>query len=70
MQRIDWKIIRRLDGLLQGDYRSLFNGYGVDSADLGEYQSGDDIRYIDWNVAARMDTPFLRQYTEEREVTV
>ncbi len=69
LQRIDWKIIRRLDGLLQGDYRSLFYGYGVDLADLREYQPGDDIRYIDWNVTARMDTPYLRQYTEEREVT-
>ncbi len=69
LQRIDWKIIRRLDGLLQGDYRSLFYGYGVDLADIREYQPGDDIRYIDWNVTARMDTPYLRQYTEEREVT-
>jgi uncharacterized protein (DUF58 family) len=69
LQRIDFKIIRRLDGLLQGDYRSLFYGYGVDLADLREYQPGDDIRYIDWNVTARMNTPYLRQYTEEREVT-
>ncbi len=69
LQRIDWKIIRRLDGLLQGDYRSLFYGYGVDLADLREYQPGDDIRYIDWNVTARMDTPYLRQYAEEREIT-
>lgn len=69
MQRLDWKVIRRLDGLLQGDYRSLFYGYGVDFADLREYQHGDDIRYIDWNVTARMDTPYVRQYTEDREIT-
>ena len=69
LQRIDWKIIRRLDGLLQGDYRSLFYGYGVDLADLREYQPGDDIRYMDWNVTARMDTPYIRQYTEERDIT-
>jgi uncharacterized protein (DUF58 family) len=69
LQRIDWKVIRRLDGLLQGDYRSLFYGYGVDFADLREYQPEDDIRYIDWNVTARMDTPYIRQYTEEREIT-
>ena len=62
-------MIRRLDGLLQGDYRSLFYGFGIDFADLREYQPGDDIRYIDWNVTARMDTPYVRQYTEEREVT-
>ena len=52
LQRLDWEVIRRLDGLLQGDYRSLFYGYGVDFADLREYQPEDDIRYIDWNVSA------------------
>jgi uncharacterized protein (DUF58 family) len=69
LQRLDWQVIRRLDGLLQGDYRSLFYGYGVDFADLREYQPGDDIRYIDWNVTARMDTPYIRQYAEDREIT-
>jgi uncharacterized protein (DUF58 family) len=69
LQRLDWQVIRRLDGLLQGDYRSLFYGYGVDFADLREYQPGDDIRYIDWNVTARMDTPYIRQYMEDREIT-
>ena len=67
--RLDWQVIRRLDGLLQGDYRSLFYGYGVDFADLREYQPPDDIRYIDWNVTARMDTPYVRQYVEDREIT-
>ena len=67
--RLDWEVIRRLDGLLQGDYRSLFYGYGVDFADLREYQPEDDIRYIDWNVTARMDTPYIRQYMEDREIT-
>jgi uncharacterized protein (DUF58 family) len=69
LQRLDWQVIRKLDGLLQGDYRSLFYGYGVDFADLREYQPEDDIRYIDWNVTARMDTPYVRQYTEDREIT-
>ncbi|HEY3342032.1 MAG TPA: DUF58 domain-containing protein [Anaerolineae bacterium] len=69
LQRLDWHVIRRLDGLLQGDYRSLFYGYGVDFADLREYQPEDDIRYIDWNVTARMDAPYVRQYTEDREIT-
>jgi len=67
--RLDWQVVRRLDGLLQGDYRTLFYGYGVDFADLREYQPGDDIRYIDWNVTARMDTPYVRQYVEDREIT-
>ena len=67
--RLDWQVIRRLDGLLQGDYRTLFYGFGVDFADLREYQPEDDIRYIDWNVTARMDTPYVRQYSEDRELT-
>jgi uncharacterized protein (DUF58 family) len=67
--RLDWKVIRRLDGLLQGDYRSLLYGYGLDFADLREYQPEDDIRYIDWNVTARMNTPYVRQYVEDREIS-
>ena len=69
LQRLDWQVIRRLDGLLQGDYRSLFYGFGVDFADLREYQPEDDIRYIDWNVTARLNTPYVRQYVEDREIT-
>lgn len=69
LQRLDWQVIRRLDGLLQGDYRTLFRGHGVDFADLREYQPEDDIRYIDWNVTARMDAPYVRQYVEDREIT-
>jgi uncharacterized protein (DUF58 family) len=69
LHRLDWHVIRRLDGLLQGDYRSLFYGYGLDFADLREYQPEDDIRYIDWNVTARMDAPYVRQYVEDREIT-
>ena len=49
--------MRRLDGLLQGDYRTLFRGFGLDLADLREYQPHDDVRHIDWNVTARMQTP-------------
>src|SRR5512134_2102034 len=69
LQRLDWQVIRRLDGLLQGDYRSLFYGQGLDLADLREYQFGDDIRRIDWNVTARLNTPYVRQYIEDREIT-
>ena len=69
LQRLDWQVIRRLDGQLQGDYRSLFYGYGIDFADLREYQPEDDIRYIDWNVTARMNIPYIRQYVEDREIT-
>jgi len=69
LQRLDWTVTRRLDGLLQGDYRILFRGFGLDLADLREYQFTDDVRYIDWNVTARMNTPYVRQYNEDREVT-
>jgi uncharacterized protein (DUF58 family) len=69
LQRVDFKIIRKLDGLLQGDYRSLFYGNGIDFADLREYQPEDDVRFIDWNVTARMDTTYVRKYHEDREIT-
>ena len=69
LQRLDWTVIRRLDGQLQGDYRTLFRGQGVDFADLREYRYGDDVRSIDWNVTARMDTPYVREYVEDREIT-
>lgn len=69
LQRLDWQVIRRLDGLLQGDYHTLFYGPGLDFADLREYQPEDDIRHIDWNVTARLNRPHVRQYYEEREIT-
>jgi len=69
LQRLDWTVIRRLDGFLQGDYRTLFLGFGLDLSDLREYQLSDDVRYIDWNVTARMVTPYVRQYVEDRDIT-
>jgi uncharacterized protein (DUF58 family) len=68
LQRIDWQVIRRLDGLLQGDYRTIFYGAGLDFADLREYQLEDDIRHIDWNVTARTNTLHVREYVEDREI--
>lgn len=69
LRRLEWRIFRRLDGRLQGDYRTLFRGTGVDFTDLREYEPGDDLRHIDWNVTARMDAPYVRQYVEDRELT-
>ena len=69
LRRLDWHVVRKLDGLLQGDYRSLFMGHGFDLAEVREYQPGDDVRYMDWNVTARMNHPYVRQYMEDREVT-
>ena len=69
LRRLEWRVVRRLDGLLQGDYRSLFRGMGLDFTDLREYEPGDDLRHIEWNVTARLDTPFVREYVEDREIT-
>jgi uncharacterized protein (DUF58 family) len=69
LRRLEWTVIRRLDGLLQGDYRTLFRGGGVDLADLREYQAHDDVRHIDWNVTARLQTPYVRQFLEDRDMT-
>lgn len=69
LRRLEWRVIRRLDGLLQGDYRTLFYGAGIDFADLREYEPRDDIRHIDWNVTARMNSPYVRQYVEDRDIT-
>src|ERR1700748_3733003 len=69
LRRLEWTVIRRLDGMLQGDYRTLLRGFGLDLADLREYQAHDDVRYIDWNVTARLQVPHVREFQEDREVT-
>ena len=69
LRRMEWTVLRRLDGLLQGDYRTLMRGAGLDLADLREYQHSDDVRHIDWNVTARLNLPHVRQFTEDRELT-
>ncbi len=58
------------NGLLQGSYHSAFKGHGMEFDQVREYEMGDDIRLIDWNVTARMDAPYIKQYIEEREITV
>src|SRR5688500_16815155 len=68
-RRLEWKVIRRLDGLLQGDYRTLLRGTGLDLADLREYQLHDVVRHIDWNVTARMQSPYVRVFLEDREMS-
>jgi uncharacterized protein (DUF58 family) len=69
LRRLEWRLGRRLDGRLQGGYRTVWHGTGVDFTDLREYTPEDDVRHIDWNVTARLDEPFVRQYTEDREMT-
>ena len=69
LRRIEWKVVRRLDGRLQGEFRTLLRGSGTDFLDLRDYQWGDDVRHIDWNVTARMDELFVRDFMEDRELT-
>jgi uncharacterized protein (DUF58 family) len=69
LRRLEWQVIRRLDGRLQGDYRTLLRCHGTDFRDLRSYEWGDDVRHIDWNVTARMDELFVREFMEDRELT-
>ena len=69
LRRLEWQVVRRLDGRLQGAYRTVFRGTGIDFADIRPYTPEDDVRHIDWNVTARLDEPHVRQYTEDRELT-
>jgi uncharacterized protein (DUF58 family) len=69
LRRLEWRLGRRLDGRLQGAYRTVWHGTGIDFTDLRAYTPEDDVRHIDWNVTARLDEPFVRQYTEDREMT-
>jgi uncharacterized protein (DUF58 family) len=68
LRRLEMTVLRRLDGLLHGDYHTLFRGLGIDLADLREYQYHDDVRHIDWNVTARLQVPYVKEFFEEREM--
>ncbi len=70
LRRLDWHVVRRLEGRLQGNYRTVLRGHGTDFRDVREYVTGDDVRHIDWNVTARMDEMYVREYAEDRELTV
>jgi len=67
--RLEWTVMRRLDGLLAGNTRTLMRGSGIDLADLRDYQPHDDVRHIDWNVTARLAVPHVRVYAEDRDMT-
>jgi uncharacterized protein (DUF58 family) len=70
LRRLEWQVVRRLDGRLQGAYRTVFRGTGIDFAELRSYTPEDDVRHIDWNVTARLDEPHVRTYLEDRDLTV
>src|SRR6195952_82357 len=67
--RLEWRVLRRLDGRLQGGYHTTHRGSGMDFAGLRPYVDGDDARYIDWNVSARLDEIQVREFNEDRELT-
>ena len=69
LHRLEWRVVRRLDGRTQGGYRTVRRGTGLDFAGLRPYVEGDDARHIDWNVTARLDEPQVREFNEDRELT-
>ena len=70
VRRIEIATNRLVDQGVAGDYHSVFKGLGMEFAEVRPYQPGDDVRTIDWNVTARMGTPYVKKYVEERDLTV
>src|ERR671923_831199 len=70
IRRLQLRARRAVEDLLGGEYHSVFKGTGLVFEEVREYQPGDDIRTIDWNVTARMGHPFIKRFVEERELTV
>ena len=70
VQRLEIRTRKLVNQSLAGSYHSVFRGRGMEFAEVREYQAGDDVRTIDWNVSARMQYPFVKKFTEERELTV
>ena len=70
VRRLELKARRLVRESFSGEYLSSFRGQGLDFDDFREYQHGDEVRFIDWNVTARMNQPFVRKFREERELSV
>ena len=70
VRQIEIRTRRLVNDLMIGQYQSVFKGQGMDFDDIREYQPGDEVRHIDWNVTARYNTPFIKVFEEEREMTV
>jgi len=70
VRRLEIRTRRLVDESLAGSYHSMFRGRGMEFSEVREYCPGDDVRTIDWNVSARMGHPFVKKFTEERELTV
>ena len=70
IRQIEIRTNRLVSESLSGHYHSVFKGQGMNFDEVREYQPGDDVRSIDWNVTARMNAPFIKKFVEERELTV
>jgi uncharacterized protein (DUF58 family) len=70
IRRIDIRARRLVANIFLGEYHSVFRGKGIEFAEVRQYEPGDDVRLIDWNVTARMGSPYVKKYIEERELTV
>ncbi len=70
VRKIEIDTKRLVEGLLQGSYHSIFKGRGIEFSEVREYEVGDDIRIIDWNVTARLNKPYVKEYIEERDLNL
>jgi uncharacterized protein (DUF58 family) len=70
VRRIELSTRGLVDSIFGGEYQSVFRGQGMEFSEVREYQAGDDVRNIDWNVTARVGSPFVKKHVEERELTV
>jgi uncharacterized protein (DUF58 family) len=70
VRRLELRMRRLVNSRFAGEYRSVYKGQGMEFSEVREYQPGDEVRSIDWNVTARLQRPFVKRYVEERELTV
>ena len=70
VRRLELRMRRLVNSRFAGEYRSVFKGQGMEFSEVREYQPGDEVRSIDWNVTARLQKPYVKRYVEERELTV
>jgi len=70
IRRIEIRTKKLVNELFSGEYHSTFKGQGMEFEEVRQYEPGDDVRLIDWNVTARMGLPYIKKFREERELTV
>lgn len=70
IKKLDIKTKQLVDGLITGDYNSIFKGQGIEFSEIRDYRAGDDIRTIDWKVTARFNHPYIKEFIEERDLQV